>query len=54
MAKDVKSVSIRVSDGLLEEVDALVRSGEFRSRSDVMIYAVRFYIDYRKMNEKKD
>jgi len=41
-------VNCRVPTAALDEMDVLISEKKFRSRSDFLLYAIRFYLDYEK------
>lgn len=50
--KPTEQMNIRMPFGLLQEVDDLVKTGRYRSRGDVILAAVRHYMDHVAVDKK--
>lgn len=45
-AGDAVNVNVRVPSGLIENVDNWVEAAQFKSRSEFIVAAMRFYLDH--------
>ena len=45
MAESVCPISFRIPSQLLEKIDSVTEKQGFRSRSEMMLYAIRKYIE---------
>ena len=45
MAESICPISFRIPSQLLEKIDAVTEKQGFRSRSEMMLYAIRKYIE---------